>query len=312
MKNLLKSSLLLLSIVFVYIFLFMIPTILIPVSDKLLKMLNPDEMKLFFPLLLLLAFYISFSYWLLINNTDQKKITLFLKLLLVNFIMYPLMTLLESLFWSDAFKGIETSEFIRIFYRFVITFTLFSAFLTIISKKTPVTEEHRKTKENYKRIGYKILLISLICFVIYNLFGYFVAWQFEDTRSFYTGSTEIKGFFSAMLQNISDPKFVIAHIFRGILFGIAGYFLYTLLSCSRNKTLLIMALIFGGFGFQIILPNPLFPEMVRISHFIETTLSMLVFGVVVGYVFSYRNKHVANNPKEHLLLTTKANHIDHI
>jgi hypothetical protein len=208
--------------------------------------------------------------------------------------MYPLMTLLESLFWSDAFKGIETSEFIRIFYRFVITFTLFSAFLTIISKKTPVSEEHRRTKENYKRIVYKILSISLIYFVIYNLFGYFVAWQFEDTRSFYTGSTEIKGFFSAMLQNISDPKFVIAHIFRGILFGIAGYFLYTLLSCSRNKTLFIMALIFGGFGFQIILPNPLFPEMVRISHFIETTLSMLVFGFVVGYVFSYKNKQNVN------------------
>jgi hypothetical protein len=56
-----------------------------------------------------------------------------------------------------------------------------------------------------------------------------------------------------------------------------------------------MALIFGGFGFQIILPNPLFPEMVRISHFIETTLSMLVFGLVAGYVFSYKNKKIVNN-----------------
>lgn len=297
MHKRLKSSLLFLSIVLVFIFVFLIPNILIPVSDKLVKMVNTDEMKLFFPLLLLLAFYISFSYWLLINNTDQKKITLFLKLSLANLIVYPLMGLLELLFWRNAFKGIETCEFIKIFYRSVLTFILFSAFLATISKKTILNRDHCETKENYIRIAKKILLISIIYFIIYNIFGYFVAWQFEVTRSFYTGSIEMKGFFSIVLKNISDPKFVFVQIFRGMLFGIAGHIFYTLITCSRNKSLLIMALIFGGFGFQIILPNPLFPEMVRISHFIETTLSMIFFGVITSYIFSYKNKHIVNNHK---------------
>ena len=285
MNKLLKSSLLFLSIVLVFIFVFLIPSILLPVSDKLMKMLNPDEMKLFFPLLLVLAFYISFPYWLLIHNTDQKRNILFLRLSLANLIVYPLMGLIELLFWNNAFKGIESNEYIKIFYRFVITFTLFSAYLAIIYKNTTPNGDHKKTRENFKSIANKILLISIIYFMIYNLFGYFVAWQFEATRYFYTGSTELKSFSLIILQNISDLK----------LFGIAGYIFYSLLTCSRNKTLVIMALFFGGFGFQIVLPNPLFPETVRISHYIETTLSMLVFGAVAGYIFSCKNKHSVNN-----------------
>ncbi len=150
-------------------------------------------------------------------------------------------------------------------------------------------EGSKKSTDGYKKVAQKILVISIAYFFIYNFFGYFVAWQFEATRVFYSGSSEIKGFFSAMIQNISDPIFVLVHIFRGMLFGFAGYIFYTLLNCSRTKTIIIMAMIFGGFGFQIILPNPIFPTLVRISHFLETTISMLFFGGLVGYVFSYKS-----------------------
>jgi hypothetical protein len=289
MKITLKSSLLFLSVVLVFIIVFILPSILIPVSDQVIKMMKPDEMKLFFPLLLLLALYISFSYWLLIKNTDQKKTSLFLKLSLANIILFPLMGLSELLFWGDAFKGIETSEFFKIFYRFVLTFVLFSAYLTFIYRKPRPPENTLTTRINLKQIANKILLISLIYYVLYNLFGYFVAWQFEATRLFYSGNTELKGFFSVMLQNISNPKFVIVQIVRGMFFGIAGYVFYSLLSYSGNKRLVIMALIFGGFGFQIVLPNPMFPDIVRISHFIETTSSMLIFGAIAAYIFSYKN-----------------------
>jgi len=293
MNKTLKSSLLFLSIVLVFIAVFIFPSIALPISDQLLKMMKPDEMKFFFPLLLLLAFYISFSYWLLIQHTNQNKTFLFLKLSLANFILYPLMGFSELLFWSNAFKGIETIEFIKIFYRFVLTFVLFSSYLAIISKRTTSSADQRKTSKSFKQIMIKILLLSVIYFMIYNLFGYFVAWQFEATRVFYSGSTEMKGFLSVMLQNLSDLKFLFFQIFRGMLFGIAGYIFYSFLNCSRNKSLLIMALIFGGFGFQIILPNPLFPEMVRISHFIETTSSMLVFGAIAAYIFSRKKIGIA-------------------
>lgn len=304
MNNILKSTLKVSSISLVFILVFMIPTILIPVSDSLLSKINQNEMQLFFPLLLLYSFYIGITYFLLIKNNDQKKSTLFLKLLLAHFIMYPLMGLLESLFWGYAFKGTEISEFIRIFYRFTITFTLFSGFLSLLAKKDKKNLSVPHRKENFREVGIKILLIALAYFIIYNLFGYFIAWQFEETREFYTGSTNNIGFFNSMWENVSNPTFVLVHTFRGLLFGIAGYIFHNILKCSKTKKVLIMALIFGGFGFQIVLPNPLLPEMVRISHFIETTTSMLVFGTIVGIIFTYKKRIILPSALMILLLAS--------
>lgn len=295
MKNQIISATQYLLVFLIFIFLFIIPTTLIPVSPSLLEKINPEEMKQFFPLLLILALYTTSAYWLLIKNVNEKKMLLFIKLAMANFLLYPLMGFIESFFWLDSLKVVDRDEIVRVFFRFLITFTLFSAYLSIISKKNTIAEIKDEASINYKVISQKILLIAVIYLIIYNLFGYFVAWQFEATRIYYTGHSELKGFFAMVIQNFSDLKFVIVHFFRGILFGLAGYIFYTLLDCSKSKKLFILALIFGGFGFQIILPNPVFPEMVRISHFIETTSSMIIFGLIVGFIFSYQKDKILTN-----------------
>ena len=295
MKNKIISSAQYLLVFLIFIFLFIIPTTLIPVSPSLLKKINQEEMKLFFPLLILMALYTSSAYWLLIKNTSQKKMLLFIKLAFANFLLYPLMGLIESFFWLDSLKVVDRDEIVSVFFRFLITYTLFSAFLSMISKKNKIENVKEEAPINYKLISQKILSLAVMYIIIYNLFGYFIAWQFEATRIYYTGHSELKGFFTMLFQNFSDSKFVIVHFFRGILFGLVGYIFYTLLECSKSKKLLILALIFGGFGFQIILPNPVFPEMVRISHFVETTSSMMVFGLIVGFIFSYQEDKILAN-----------------
>ncbi|MBU2465216.1 MAG: hypothetical protein KJ615_02650, partial [Bacteroidetes bacterium] len=252
MKNKLKSILIIVAIAIVFVIFFMIPTLIIPVSDDLLERINPQEMQSFFPLLMLYSLYMSVTYFLLLRNTEQKRSILFIQLLLAHFIMYPLMGLLESLFWGEAFKAVDINEFIRIFLRFLITFSLFTGFLSLLSKKISSNDHVPKQLINYPQLAAKIFVIGLIYFIVYNLFGYFIAWQFEATRVFYTGVIEKLDFFEAMWQNISNPAFVFVHIFRGILFGFAGYMFHKILKCSRSKKALIMALIFGGFGFQIV------------------------------------------------------------
>lgn len=295
MKNKIISATQYLLAVLIFIFLFIFPAIIIPVSPSLLQRIDPEEMKLFFPLLILLALYTASAYWLIIKNANQRKIRLFIKLALANFLLYPLMGLIESFFWLDSLMVVDRGEIVSVFFRFLITFTLFSAYLSMISKKNTITDIKDETSINYKSISQKILLLAVVYIIIYNLFGYFVAWQFEATRIYYTGHSELKGFFTMLFQNFSDLKFVIVHFFRGILFGLVGYIFYTLLECSKSKKLLILTLIFGGFGFQIILPNPVFPEMVRISHFVETTSSMMVFGLIVGFIFSNQESKIMRN-----------------
>lgn len=286
MNSTFKSMVLLITLTFVFLILFMLPSILLPVSEAVTDMMNAEEMKWFFPLLLLFALYQSTTFWLLLKNSNESAMKLFLTLAPALFVLYPLMGLLESLFWQDAFKGMETNEFFKVFYRFTMTYLLFAVYLVMVVAPKKTEPARPKEPMAFKILLQKIVLIALIYFVVYNLFGYFVAWQFEATRVFYTGSAEMKGFFAAMLENVSDLSFVLMHLFRGLLFGVAGYLFYRIFSTTKGKMMLIMAFIFGGFGFQIVLPNPFFPEMVRISHFVETTSSMIVFGVLVAYVLS--------------------------
>ncbi len=290
MTTKLKSILLFTSLVVIFMLVFMIPSMMIPVSKTLLERLNPKEMEMFFPLLLALSVYFAVTFQMYLNNMKaEKKGKQFVTFSIAFFLMYALMGFLESVYWGDAFKGIETGEFVRILIRFTITFTLFSAYLTFISKKeTPVT---RLSEDGLtlRQLGTRLLVIALIYLVIYNLFGYFVAFQFAETRHFYTGSYELNGFVPSMWENISNPAFVVMHLFRGLLFGISGYLFISMLNCSGIKKIVILSLIMGGFGFQIILPNPLFPEVVRMSHFLETTSSMLVFGALAGFVLSREN-----------------------
>ena len=291
MRTKLVSTIQFISVILIFIFFFITPTVILPVSKSLLEWINPKEMELFFPLLLLFALYISYSFWLLIKNTNQSKFKVFVKLATATFLLFPLMGFIESAFWLDSLNVVDDNEYVKMFFRSFITFILFSTYLSLIYKKGNTPDQNRSNLLNLKLLTQRLLLIGVIYIFIYNLFGYFVAWQFESTRIYYTGTSELKGFITMLSLNFSDPKFIIVHFFRGILFGLSGYIFYTMLNCSKIKMTIISALIFGGFGFQIILPNPIFPEMVRISHFLETTASMIVFGMIVIYFFDYgKNK----------------------
>jgi hypothetical protein len=167
-----------------------------------------------------------------------------------------------------------------------ITYLVFTSVLTLLISKNSLSKVKSRVNKKSKWIIKEIIIIAFIYFIIYNVFGYFVAWQFEETRLFYTGSSELKSFFETLIINILDYNFVGIHLFRGLLFGIAGYCVNHAISGTRIKKIIIISLIFGGFGVQIIMPNPFFPEIVRISHFIETTSSMILFGVIIGYILT--------------------------
>lgn len=290
MKSTVISSLRFLSVFLVFTVLFILPSVVIPVSPALLKETNPEEMELFFPLFLLFALYISGSYWLWVRNTNTNKRKVFLYLASAGFILFPLMTWIESVFWLEDLQVMDMGEINRVFLRGSITYLLFSGYVSVFAKNNDNEKGENEARTDYKTLMSKLVVIGVVFLIIYNFFGYFVAWQFESTRLYYTGSTELKGFLSMLAGNFSDPKFVVVHFLRGMLFGLSGYFLYAVLRCSKIKKLIVISLIFGAFGFQIIMPNPVFPEMVRISHFIETTTSMLLFGLIASYIFSLRKR----------------------
>jgi hypothetical protein len=122
--------------------------------------------------------------------------------------------------------------------------------------------------------------------IVYFLFGYYVAWQWEETRLFYSGTRDIlplvthfRGMFA------SDPYFIPFQLIRGALWSALALLIVNMMNAKRWESALAVALIFAGLlasGIGLF-PNPYMPPVVRQSHFYELLSSMLLFGGVSGW-----------------------------
>jgi hypothetical protein len=125
------------------------------------------------------------------------------------------------------------------------------------------------------------------------IFGYFVAWQFEELRLFYSGSTEKLSFWGKMANNIlTNPIIVPFQILRGILFGAAIIPIRNMIN-TKNTFIASVCLVYLCTAVQLVIPNVLFPDVVRIAHLIEMSSSMLLFGLIVGNIL-WSNKSREN------------------
>jgi hypothetical protein len=134
---------------------------------------------------------------------------------------------------------------------------------------------------------WKAPVLALLYMVIYFTFGYWVAWQFPETRLLYTGSTEILGVTDHLRKIFADsPFFAPLQFIRGLLWIAFATPLILALVGRRRETIISLALLGGLFGVQILLPNALFPEMVRYAHALETIPSTALYGALIGFVLA--------------------------
>ena len=79
-------------------------------------------------------------------------------------------------------------------------------------------------------------------------------------------------------------------IIRGILFGLAILPIKNMVNRHKIVFIISVCLIYLCTAIVLIIPNVLFPDIVRIAHLIEMSSSMLSFGIIVGYILYGNNK----------------------
>ena len=286
-KNILK---LLLSIV-VYTIVFLLANALLPFSPEFRNSGASeagDPMSLLF--MLFNSAWICFTIYFIIKNTEVNGKKLFIRLLFIMFFVQSFMTQIETLFFTHAFPVLTRMDIV-----FIMIAGLFPLLATI-----PLLMKFFQNKGDalvcskfsIKRTMLKLGIIGIVYLFVYMIFGYFVAWQFEALRIFYSGSAEKLSFFGQLLNNFNtNPVIYPFQILRGILFGV---FILPLVSMIRKSKLIFTAsvcLVYLCTGIMLIIPNVLFPDIVRIGHLIEMTSSMLVFGIITGIIL-WENNHM--------------------
>ena len=144
--------------------------------------------------------------------------------------------------------------------------------------------------ENNDSTTIRILkVLILACFVypaIYMLAGYYIAWQFEAVRIFWTGSAYKGPFLTGMVENFKSGLFFLAML-RGLIWVLIGLLIYNMVNLTNvQKALLIGTLFALIMNSQHIIPNPYMPRMVSFAHFIETASSNFIWGYVVAWLWS--------------------------
>ena len=276
-----KSILKWISCIIVYVVVFLVIDSFLPYSQSFKESVSSEDPSILL-FLLINSMWVCFVIYFITKHSSLTGLKLYFNILFVVFFLQSFMTQIETLFFIDAFPMLLVVDVILFMLRDLISLLAVIPLMIKYFQNSNVTVE--KVEINIISISIKLGIIGVIYTFVYMIFGYFVAWQFTELRMFYSGSAEKLSFFGQLINNIkTNPIIYPFQILRGILFG---FFTIPLTYMINRKTIFMISicLTYLCTAIVLIIPNVLFPEMVRYGHLVEMASSMLVFGIIVGNI----------------------------
>jgi hypothetical protein len=280
-----KTSIKLIFLFLIFSILFALPYILIPPQ---VKSENPSEYNGVMLIFLLLTQFFSIVY--LIKRLHLSGLKLFLTVTIIFWGLQTCMTQIETWYFREAMPTITNVELRNLFLRPLISSITFIPLAVWVldqwNNGISQSEKYQTSSLNVKEIS----MLSIAYVVIYFLFGYFIAWQFETVRIFYSGSPDNAGFIEQIKQTLETKRFILLfQFFRGFLWIIMGLPILLYLGGSKIEKIMACIILYSLPAIQLTVDNPFMPQQVRIAHLLEVSASNGLFGLLIGYIATRRN-----------------------
>ncbi len=236
---------------------------------------------------LMLLITCGLNTWVLlyfINNSIFRGWKLVGAIFLVTFGIQYFMSQIETLWFNDSLEmpingiyAIVSGGAISIFI-----FSIAATWVTGNFKRSKETETPSE-KGELKPLLIRILVLSVVIWpVVYFMAGYLIAWQFAEVRLFYSGTTEMAPFISIMEENIASGLYYFQFL-RGFLWVLIGLLVLKMTNGSIVHKGIILGLLLSILGSsQLLLPNPIMSDMVRMAHLLETGSSNFIWGFIIA------------------------------
>ena len=225
----------------------------------------------------------------LVLRSTLRGVRLMGALMLVHFGVETFMTQIETLYFNNAVQmgsemllGIIAAGAVRALVFAPVAVILFGKVKPL--GQPPVPGRPRAAC----RLWPCLLALGTLYAMIYFGFGYFVAWQWEDVRLYYSGTAAMKPFLAHFrdLFLSDNPSIVPFQLLRGVLWTGLALLVVRMARLKRWKAALTV-----GSAFVVLValplrlfPNPYMPPTVRQAHFCEILFSMLFYGGVAGWI----------------------------
>lgn len=290
MKKQIINTIKFISLYIIFVLAIILPTFIIPVSTEIQARISADMQSKLFLLMLFVSLLGTVSLVVVVNFSNWSQLKLFLGLSFSFFGIEYFMAQIETLYFIEAFSFMPIIEIFYILIRGLITtFIVVAASILFFGRdKNSVKNKFKYNITNINKIKWlkKSLIFAVLYIIFYLIFGYFIAWQYEEVRIFYTGITENISFFEQVLYNIKNMNFFLPyHFLRGILWVIFSIPIILMMAGNKKKTIISLLLLFAYHGLQIIMAQGFFPPEVIVAHTIETTISASIYGILIGYLF---------------------------
>ena len=279
MKTVFKTML----VVFVASVIFIIGSALVPYSETFKAATsNSDPSSILFLFLNNLWLCVTIIY--LVKHSNWLGNKLLFGTMFVLFMVYCFMTQIETWFFGNAFAILTKMDIV------LITLTNFIPILVAVPLSIKMFGKERKSSGNESLIETrdlvkKVIILGLCYVVVYFMFGYFIAWQFREVRVFYSGNAIKTSFIEKLILNYQENAIIYPFQFlRGILFTLSIMPLVYMMRGKSKALLISLCLVYLCPAVVLIIPNILFPDMVRWAHFLEMMTSMFCFAVISWYV----------------------------
>jgi hypothetical protein len=223
----------------------------------------------------------------LIRRISLSGMKLFLVVVLVFWGLQTFMTQIETWYFREAMPVITDKVLLRLFLNpFITAVTFVPAGIWILGKRDP-THGHQDHPLSLTSTWKEILALSVTYPIIYYLFGYYVAWQFAEVRTFYSGSPVMHGFIEQFQSTIHLYNFMLPfQLFRGFLWILFGLPVIRYLKGNSTEKIVVCVFMYSVLpSMQLIIDNPFMPAGVRIAHLLEVSTSNGLFGLLIGLTF---------------------------
>lgn len=210
----------------------------------------------------------------------------------VFFVFYGVMTVMSQIESAVFITKLPSGMLPKLFAMGALLAAPFAVLaVLILGKRKAATgdEQIELAARPMREWAWKLGALVLAYVVLYFTFGYFIAWQNPTVREYYGGG-ELLGFFGHMSDVLRNQTWlVLLQIVRGLMWIALALPVIRMFKGARWEVALAVGLLFAVvMNAQLLLPNPLMPEAVRMTHLLETASSNFIFGGVTGWAFARR------------------------
>ena len=228
------------------------------------------------------SFLLSVLFWLTRTYSGiSKTIGLFGFCFIIQFVLMQM----ESFFFGEGI-GIQNPQVASIIIAgFIMCTATVLVGVAIVSKmSTEPKQQFTLVVNEWRPFVLPFLLLSCIVYpLIYLTFGYYIAWQNENLRIFYTKSSEMTSFFHQGAGSFADGLYFF-QILRAAIWVISTIPLVIMLRHVKGYYLLVGLFTSLLPATQLFIPNPYMPQEIAMIHFAETASSNFIWGAVIAIV----------------------------